>query len=104
MPGANINGLNDEVIRASLDTLARKHARVQRALDRVGYPESRQRDQGFATLARIVVGQQVSVAAAASINRKLEALLNNQVTAEAVLAATEADLRSVGLSRQKTSY
>ena len=104
MPGANINGLNDEVIRASLDALARDHVRVQLALDRVGYPESRQRDQGFATLARIVVGQQVSVAAAASINRKLEALLNNKVTAEAVLAATEADLRSVGLSRQKTSY
>lgn len=104
LSGANIHGLNDEVIRSSLDALARDHTRIQRALDRVGYPESRQRDQGFATLARIVVGQQVSVAAAASINRKLEALLNHQVTAEAVLAATESDLRSVGLSRQKTSY
>ena len=104
LSGANIHGLNDEVIRSSLDALARDHTRIQRALDRVGYPESRQRDQGFATLARIVVGQQVSVAAAASINRKLEALLNHQVTAEAVLTATESDLRSVGLSRQKTSY
>lgn len=104
MLGAEVDGLNDEVIRASLDALARKHQRVQQALDRVGYPESRQRDQGFRTLARIVVGQQVSVAAAASINRKLEALLNNEVTAEAVLAADEEELRSAGLSRQKTTY
>ena len=54
-------------IAHALDALASDHERVARALAQVGYPEERRRDHSFATLARIIVGQQVSVAAAASI-------------------------------------
>ncbi|HCG96032.1 MAG TPA: DNA-3-methyladenine glycosylase 2 family protein [Halieaceae bacterium] len=91
-------------IAHALDALANDHERIARALAQVGYPEERRRDHSFATLARIIVGQQVSVAAAASISRKLVDALGGDLTAASVLNCPEEDLRSAGLSRQKVSY
>lgn len=91
-------------IRTALDDLAERHERIARALAQVGYPEERRRDHSFETLARIVVGQQVSVAAATSINKKLVSALDGQLTARAVLDASDELLRSAGLSRQKVNY
>ena len=72
-------------IAQALDALASDHEPIARALAQVGYPEERRRDHSFATLARIVVGQQVSVAAAASITRKLVNALGGDLSAESVL-------------------
>ncbi len=91
-------------IAHALDALASDHDRIARALAQVGYPEERRRDHSFATLARIIVGQQVSVAAAASITRKLVDTLGGDLTATSVLNCPEEDLRGAGLSRQKVSY
>ncbi|MEC7611028.1 MAG: DNA-3-methyladenine glycosylase 2 family protein, partial [Pseudomonadota bacterium] len=91
-------------IAHALDALASDHDRIARALAQVGYPEERRRDHSFATLARIIVGQQVSVAAAASITRKLVDTLGGDLTATSVLSCREEDLRGAGLSRQKVSY
>ncbi len=91
-------------IAHALDVLASDHERVARALAQVGYPEERRRDHSFATLARIIVGQQVSVVAAASISRKLVDTLGGDLTAASVLNCPEEDLRGAGLSRQKVSY
>ena len=91
-------------IAHALDALASYHERIARALAQVGYPEERRRDHSFATLARIIVGQQVSVAAAASITRKLVDTLGGDLTAASVLTSPEEDLRGAGLSRQKVSY
>ena len=91
-------------IARALDALASDHGRIARALAQVGYPEERRRDHSFATLARFVVGQQVSVAAASSITRKLVDTLGGDLTAESVLNCPEEGLRSAGLSRQKVSY
>ena len=91
-------------IAHALDALASDHERIARALAQVGYPEERRRDHSFATLARIIVGQQVSVAAAASITRKLVDTLGGDLTAASVLNSPEEDLRGAGLSRQKVSY
>lgn len=96
--------LDTASIKQSLDALADRHECIARALAQVGYPEERRRDHSFETLARIVVGQQVSVAAATSINKKLVDALEGQLTATAVLDASEELLRSAGLSRQKVNY
>ena len=53
---------------------------------------------------RTLVGQQVSVAAAASVWRKLEALLGEAMPPEDLLAADFDALRACGLSRQKQGY
>ena len=54
-------------------------ALIAAAIGRVGYPEPRLRDRGFTTMLRTIVGQQVSVSAAASVWNKLEALLGENV-------------------------
>jgi len=77
---------------------------MARALELCGYPEPRIRATGYATLLRTIVGQQVSVAAAASVWSKLEALLGPDIPADALLAADFDSLRACGLSRQKQGY
>jgi DNA-3-methyladenine glycosylase II len=97
-------GLQAETLRAGLDAIADQEPAMARALALVGYPETRIRERGYATLLRTIVGQQVSVAAAASVWAKLEALLGPTIAPEALLAAEFDALRTCGLSRQKQGY
>lgn len=96
--------LTQRRIERDLDALADGCSAVAQALDRVGYPGQRRREAGFGTLARIVIGQQVSVAAAASIAQRVESTLGGSITAEALETATDEALRAAGLSRQKIGY
>ncbi len=102
--GAIIMGLTAKRIRDGLDALAQTDARVAAQLDRVGYPAARLRDPGYKTLLRTIVGQQVSVAAAASMWGKLEAELGEDFTPTCLLERDFDTLRACGLSRQKQGY
>jgi len=62
----------------------------------------RRRPSGFAPLLQAIVGQQISVAAAAGIWTRIEAA--NATTPEAVLAMSDDALRECGLSRPKVKY
>lgn len=97
-------GLSAETIRYSLDHISASDPAIARAVQRVGYPEPRIRARGYQTLLRTIVGQQVSVAAAASVWNKLQALLGEAVPPEKLLAADFDALRACGLSRQKQGY
>lgn len=68
-------GLEAGALREGLDAIAAQEPAIARALEIAGYPQPRIRATGYATLLRTIVGQQVSVAAAASVWAKLEALL-----------------------------
>lgn len=63
----------------------------------------RSKGDAFYTLARAIVGQQISVKAADSVWAKLEAALET-VSVSALLAHGEDHLRACGLSRQKIAY
>ena len=97
-------GLTAEQLRAGLDAIAEREPAFARALSLAGYPEPRIRERGYRTLLRTIVGQQVSVAAAASVWRKLEAELGEDMAPDALLAAEFDALRACGLSRQKQGY
>lgn len=97
-------GLSARELREDLDTLAARETRLRAALARIGYPEPRIRARGYKTLLRTIVGQQVSVAAAASMWRKLEAELGPDFTPGCLLARDFDTLRVCGLSRQKQGY
>ena len=98
-------GLTAEQLKSSLDALAAREPVFAEALARAGYPEPRLREPGYETLLRTIVGQQVSVAAAASMWNKLETVLEGRTAdPQAMLAASEELLRSAGLSRQKSGY
>ena len=97
-------GLSAEQLRASIDALTAIEPAFTAALARAGYPEPRIRDRGYETLLRTIVGQQVSVAAAASIWNKLAGVLGDLTDPGTVAAASDETLRAAGLSRQKASY
>ncbi len=97
-------GLTAEQLRAGLDAIAEREPAFARALSLAGYPEPRIRERGYRTLLRTIVGQQVSVAAAASVWRKLEAELGEDMAPDVLLAAEFDALRACGLSRQKQGY
>src|SRR5699024_12052861 len=62
------------------------------------------RTEYFASLVRSIIGQQISVSAASAIYGRLQQLLNDHITAEGLLEQSTEDLRSVGLTKQKTKY
>lgn len=97
-------GLNAEQLRASMDALAALEPGFGTALARVGYPEPRIRPRGYETLLRTIVGQQVSVRAAAAVWDRLEDLLGSGCPASQLLASDFDALRACGLSRQKQGY
>lgn len=97
-------GLTAQQLNEGLAAIAEREPAIRRALDIAGLPETRIRDRGYATLLRTIVGQQVSVAAAASVWNKLEAALGKDCPAQALIAADFDALRACGLSRQKQGY
>jgi DNA-3-methyladenine glycosylase II len=91
------------VLTRSLAALAKHDADVAEWLERIGKPAPRIRTPGFEGFLRAIVSQQVSIAAASGIWRRLEAGLG-EVSAERLLALDADALRSFGLSRQKALY
>jgi DNA-3-methyladenine glycosylase II len=90
----------DDDVLAGVRSLRRKCAIIRRAHDLAGNPPLRRRQPGFEGLARIIVGQQLSVASATAIWGRFEQALR-PVDAHAVASASEATLRAAGLSAPK---
>lgn len=89
------------------DEAAAALARRDRVLRRIigAHPGANLRTRGdaFHTLARSIVGQQISVKAAQTIWERLADTLDG-VAPAVVVAAREEDLRAAGLSRMKVAY
>jgi DNA-3-methyladenine glycosylase II len=97
-------GIGSDSLKQSLDALAAREPAIAAALARAGYPEPRISERGYQTLLRAIVGQQVSVKAAASMWAKLTSLVGDPPEPEALLAASDETLRAAGLSRMKAGY
>ena len=80
--------------------LRRKCPIMRRVHDFAGHPPLRRRPAGFEGLARVVVGQPVSVASATAIWERTAALCT-PFAPVAILALTDAQLAGAGLSRAK---
>jgi len=91
-------------LNAHIDQLCAIEPALAAVIARLGYPATRVRPVGYETLLRTIVGQQVSVAAAASVWNRLETLVGSGCPPEALLAQAEEALRACGLSRQKQGY
>jgi 3-methyladenine DNA glycosylase/8-oxoguanine DNA glycosylase len=71
---------------------------------RHGPPPLWARAQGFPTLVRIILEQQVSLASAATLFARVARTIPGGVTPDAVRAVGAAGLRTLGLTRQKAGY
>ena len=93
-----------QTLDTALDALAAREAAFAKVLESHGRPEPRCSEPGVETLLRTIVGQQVSVAAARSMWSKLVARYGQPIDLQAILAASDEELRESGLSRQKAGY
>jgi DNA-3-methyladenine glycosylase II len=91
-------------IRSAVSALAERESAFALVVERHGVPEPRRSDPGAHTLLRTIVGQQVSVAAARSMWAKLEAAYGSPPDLSAILRASDEELRTAGISRQKAGY
>jgi DNA-3-methyladenine glycosylase II len=90
----------DADVLAGVRALRRKCEIMRLVHDTAGNPPLRLRPAGFEGLARIIVGQQLSVASANAIwNRTVAAV--RPLEPRRVLALTDAELAAAGLSRPK---
>jgi DNA-3-methyladenine glycosylase II len=90
----------DADLRAGVRALRRKCAHLRRVHERTGDPPLRRHAPGFEGLARIVVGQQLSIASAEAIWARVVATVR-PLTPGAFLALDDEALRRAGLSRGK---
>lgn len=90
----------DDDVREGVRALRRKCAIMRHVHDTAGHPPLRRRPAGFEGLARIIVGQQVSVASATAIwTRTAETC--RPFEPGVLLALTDQQLAAAGLSRPK---
>ncbi len=87
-------------IKDGIRALRRLCPHMKKAHDLIGDPPLRRNEGGFPGLARIIVGQQLSVLAARAIWTRLDAHVK-PMTAERLLAESDEALRACGLSRGK---
>ena len=95
--------MTPDFIKNALDHIAANDPHVAEALPIYGYPEPRVREPGFETLMGIIIGQQVSVQAAAAIRDRLHQVVT-PMAPEAFLNTTDDTLRAAGLSARKVEY
>ncbi|MFQ5347737.1 MAG: DNA-3-methyladenine glycosylase family protein [Rhodothalassiaceae bacterium] len=106
MPGLNgkDHALAPPALTRALDRLAAIDADIARARAAHGDPPPRAGVAGFPALLRILIGQQLSTKAAQTIADRLTTLLGGEATPAALLACSDDELRTIGLSRQKIAY
>ncbi|SLJ84565.1 DNA-3-methyladenine glycosylase family protein [Psychrobacter sp. DAB_AL43B] len=91
-----------EQLKLHINALIAIEPRFAPIYDQVGVPDLRRNTGGFEQLLRAMVGQQLSVAAASSIWKKL---LDANLTSPQTIIQVEDDiLRAQGLSKQKIRY
>lgn len=95
--------MTEDRLRIGVDRLAELDPDLHRIRSSLGYPPLWSRTPGFASLVHIILEQQVSIKAAATLFKRLSAHLGT-VTPDSVQEAGEQGLRQIGLTRQKSRY
>ncbi len=87
----------------ALVVLTQKDEVLKGIISEFGLPIIQKRKEGFASMCHIILEQQVSIASAKAAYEKLVNLVG-KVDPFTIHNATDEDLRSCGISRQKTIY
>ena len=100
----NMSGMHEKLLGpgGALDRLAAIDPDIADALNRFGPPPDRSLPASFETLARSILGQQISRAAASSIWARM--CKQNCNTASVISVKTPDELMPLGLSRRKAEY
>ena len=88
---------------AGIELLCQRDRDLAQIVADYGAPDAWQREPGFATLIRIILEQQVSYASATAAFKRLEIAID-PITPKNFLSLDDAELKTIGFSRQKTRY
>src|ERR1700731_5457522 len=91
-------------MRKAINHLKKSDPIMRAIIERVGPCRMEFGEPVFHSLAEAIVYQQLNGKAAVTIFKRFAALAGDPVTPEGILKLTDAQLRSVGLSKQKSSY
>ena len=97
------NVITPDYWAAACAHLSKKDRVMKRLIPQFGDACLVSRGDAFVTLARSIVGQQISVKAAQSVWNKFSAL-NKKITPAGVLKLKVDDMRAAGLSARKVEY
>lgn len=95
--------LNNRSLAQAIEHLAHLDSDLANIAAELGPPPLWERPQGFPTLIHIILEQQVSLSSARAAFNKLLAAAH-PLTPERFLLLDDEELKSIGFSRQKTSY
>ncbi|MGI9258629.1 MAG: DNA-3-methyladenine glycosylase family protein [Gammaproteobacteria bacterium] len=95
--------LTAETFPAHALELAEQHPELGAIVERWGVPSFWTRKPGLDALVKIILEQQISIAAADTIHRRLKAALGG-MSARRLFDAGPEKLRTLGLTRQKSRY
>ncbi len=102
MPNDQI--LNNETWAIGVNQLIEKDPVLDSIIAKFPHEKFSRNPNSFLTLAQSIVGQQISVKAAATIWQRLEKLCRNKITINSLAKISEQELKKIGLSRQKIAY
>ena len=100
---ATVTALTTARLASAVEELARADADLAAIVARYGTPPLWDREPGFGTLLHIILEQQVSLASARSAFDRLRAVAD-PLTPTRFLELTDAELLTIGFSRQKARY
>ena len=96
--------LTERTVRRAARELAEADQRLEASVERYGPPPLWRREPSYATLVHLILEQQVSLASAQAAFDRLRAALGGSIEPAEFLRLSDAELRAVGFSRQKTGY
>ena len=95
--------ITEKTLAKGVQYLCDRDEDLRSVIQKYGSPPLWYREPGFATMLRIILEQQVSLASAAACFNKL-ALEINPLNPQNLMQLTDRQLKMIGFSRQKTAY
>ena len=95
--------LNEKSLIKAVEYLEKRDRLLKLVVSKFGPPPLWEREEGFETLLYIILEQQVSLASAKAAYEKLLKKIRS-ITPANFLKLSDAELKLIGFSRQKTSY
>ena len=104
MTRAGVPPLTQRSLLDAVQELAKADPALASSVERFGPPPLWAREPSFATLVHLILEQQVSLASARAAFDRLDAALDGDIGPKGLLALSDAELRTIGFSRQKAGY
>jgi DNA-3-methyladenine glycosylase II len=95
---------NERILQRAVGKLMDNAPLFEQVITSYGLPPLWKREEGFATLIRIILEQQVSLESAKAAFDKLLEASSDKLSPTVFLRFSDQELKTIGFSRQKTKY